>query len=156
MIFTLPESTTYDSDLEHFADLLKIRNFRHVRMRDELDGTPFLQECGIINLNTHTQSGSHWTCYFKDQDRRFYFDSYGQPPPTELLMYLKSSSELEENAAVIHRNAVMVQHLNTDECGSLCLYVLKKLDESEPFSEILTFLLTRFSSFPTPALSIKV
>lgn len=156
MIVTLPESTTYDSDLEHFAAVLKIRNFRHVRMRDELDGTPFTQECGIINLNTHTQSGSHWTCYYKHQDRRFYFDSFGQPPPTELLTYLKSARELEENSGVIHRSAVMVQHLNTDECGSLCLYVLKKLDEGEPFSEILTFLLTRFRSFPTPALSIKV
>ncbi len=106
MIVTLPESTTYDSDLEHFAAVLKIRNFRHVRMRDELDGTPFTQECGIINLNTHTQSGSHWTCYYKHQDRRFYFDSFGQPPPTELLTYLKSARELEENSGVIHRSAV--------------------------------------------------
>ena len=85
MIVTLPESTTYDSDLEHFAAVLKIRNFRHVRMRDELDGTPFTQECGIINLNTHTQSDSHWTCYYKLQDRRFYSVLLSNLPKSQLL-----------------------------------------------------------------------
>ena len=54
MIITLPESTTYDSDLIHYANILKIPNFHHVKMRDELDGKPRAQECCIINLNKHT------------------------------------------------------------------------------------------------------
>ena len=157
MIVKLPESTTYDSDLEYLAKVLKIPNFRHVHMRDEILGTPFTQECGIINLNTHTQSGSHWTCYFKDGHRRYYFDSFGQAPPTELVTYLKSPSEILQKAAVIRRSAVMVQHINTDECGSLCLYVLKKLSLGDTFSEILTYLLSRFrAAHNPPALSIKV
>ena len=90
MIIRLPESTTYDSDLIHYANILKIPNFRHVKMRDELNGKPHPQECCIVNLNKHTQLGSHWTCYFKDDDQRYYFDSYGQAPPTELLKYLKT------------------------------------------------------------------
>ncbi len=157
MIVNLPESTTYDSDLEYLVKVLKIPNFRHVYMRDEIVGTPFIQECGIINLNTHTQSGSHWTCYFKDGQRRYYFDSFGQAPPTELVTYLKTSSEILQNAPVIRRSAVMVQHINTDECGSLCLYVLKKLSLGEKFSEILTYLLSRFhNTLNPPRLSINV
>ena len=156
MIIRLPDTTTYDSDLTDYANILKIPNFRRVKMRDELDGKPHTQECCIINLNKHTQLGSHWTCYFKDGDRRYYFDSYGQAPPRELLYYLKTQTEIEQNAAVIHRSAVMVQHIDTNECGSLCLYVLKKLSTGESFPEILTTLLQRFQTSPTPPLSIKV
>ena len=157
MIVKLPSSSTFDTDLEHLAlKVLKIPNFRHVVPSDELNGTPFCQECGIINLESHTESGSHWTCYFKDQNHRFYFDSYGQPPPIELVTYLKSPIELKENAAVIHRSAVMVQHLDTNECGSLCLYVIKRLSTGIPFSKVLEILLKRFQCTPTPPLTIKV
>ena len=156
MFVTLPELTTYDSDLLHYANILVIPNFQQVKMRDELGKTSSLHECGIINLNKHNQLGSHWTCYFRDGVNRYYFDSYGQPPPRELLEYLKTPLEMNQNAAVIHRSAVMVQHIDTDECGSLCLYVLKKLSDGEPFPEILTFLLKRFATSPTPRLVIKV
>ena len=127
-------------------------------MRDEIPITaaPHKYECGIINLNTHDQAGSHWTCYFKNQDQRFYFDSYGQAPPDELIKYLKTPKELKENAAVIQRSAVMVQHLDSNECGSLCLYVLKKLSTGILFSEILNDLTKRFNQVPTPPLIIKV
>ena len=157
MLVKLPESTTFDTDLEYLANVLKVPNFRHVKMRDEILGTPFTKECGIINLNTHTQSGSHWTCYFKDGHRRYYFDSFGQAPPTELLTYLKTPSEILQNAAVIHRSAVMVQHINTNECGSLCIYVLKKLSMGDSFPEILTYLLSRFrTTHNPPALTINI
>ena len=157
MFVTLPKSTMYDTDLEHYAKVLKIKKFRYVKMRDELQRSlPFLYECGIINLNTHDQAGSHWTCYFKNQDQRFYFDSYGQAPPDELIKYLKTPKELKENAAVIRRSAVVVQHLDSNECGSLCLYVLKKLSTGILFSEILNDLTKRFNQVPTPPLIIKV
>ena len=156
MIIRLPESTTYDSDLMYYASILQIPNFRHVKMLDELVDKPFTQECGIVNLNKHTQLGSHWTCYLKDGDRRYYFDSYGQAPPEELLTYLKTPLEMKWDAAVIHRSAVMVQHIDTDECGSLCLYMLKQLSNGEPFSKILSSLLQRFHATPIPPLTIKV
>ena len=156
MLVTLPESTTYDSDLTHYANILGIPNFQRVKMRDELAKTSLLHDCGIINLNKHNQLGSHWTCYFRDGVKRYYFDSYGQPPPRELLEYLKTPQEMTQNLAVIHRSAVMVQHIGTDECGSLCLFVLKKLSDGESFSEILTFLLNRFATSPSSPLVIKV
>ena len=156
MLVTLPESTTYDSDLTHYANILGIPNFQEVKMRDELVTTPLRHECGVINLNKHNQLGSHWTCYFRDGDKRYYFDSYGQPPPSELLEYLKTPLEMKQNVAAIQRSAVMVQHIDTDECGSLCLYVLKKLSDGQSFSEILTYLLNRFATSPSSPLVIKV
>ena len=156
MSIILPETTTFNSDLMHLANTLKIPSFRHVKMRDEIYGKPHNRECGIINLERHTQQGSHWTCYFKDGNRRYYFDSYGQAPPTEILTYLKTPRELKQDAPVIQRSAVMVQHIDTDECGSLCLYVLKKLSIGEPFSKILATLQHRFYESPNAPLDIKV
>ena len=53
-------------ELEDYAQKLGIDNFRGVFMRDTLPHRPYCQECGIVNLNTSKESGSHWMCYFKD------------------------------------------------------------------------------------------
>ena len=58
----LPTTTMYDTEILHYVNLLQIPNFRGVKMRDELPEKPQIKECGIFNLNKHTQSGSHWTC----------------------------------------------------------------------------------------------
>ena len=73
----LPKKTLSDQELLHFITKLKIPNFRTVCMRDELAVRPRQKECGILNLNTHDQKGTHWTCWFKDGKERYYFDSYG-------------------------------------------------------------------------------
>ena len=41
--------------------------------------------CGIINL--HPKKGTHWVCFFN----KFYFDSYGCPPPQNILNHIKSN-----------------------------------------------------------------
>ena len=145
MRVTLPKQTMYDGDLIRYASLLKIPDFRGVKMRDELPVKPHSIECGILNFNTHLQLGSHWTCWYKNGTTCYYFDSFGQIPPTELITYLTSP---------IHRSAVIVQHDQSEECGALCLYVLKMLTVGEKFSDILETLLQRYKS-PYP-LSIVV
>ena len=87
----LPVDTMSDKDLLRFVNSLKIPNFRGVKMRDELPLKPHDAECGILNLNTHDQEGSHWTCWYKNGNERLYFDSFGELPPIEILRYLKSS-----------------------------------------------------------------
>ena len=138
----LPTKTLTDADLLHYVTKLKIPNFRGVCMRDELSGRPWKNECGILNFETHLQKGSHWTAWFKNGKDRYYFDSYGEPPPQELLKYLKTSKEY--NLPTIKRSAVTVQHDNTSECGSLCLYVLKQLSDGVHFPDILEGLLYRY------------
>jgi hypothetical protein len=46
-------------------------------------------ECGIINLQNSNEEGSHWTAYYKNNDNKYYFDSYGNTyPPKRLVEYL--------------------------------------------------------------------
>ena len=112
-------------DLSEYAKRLGIEHFRGVFMRDTLPKIPHHKECGILNLNTSQQPGSHWVAYYKDGKRRIYFDSFGQISPMELQRYLKP--KVERGKRVIQRNRNIVQHINTHVCGHLCLFVLRPL-----------------------------
>ena len=140
----LPKDTMYDDDILFYATKLKIPNFIGVKMRDELVMPAQKCECGVLNLNTHLQKGSHWTCWYKNGTIRYYFDSFGEPPPRELLRYLKTANELLNDLPVIRCNAVTVQHDESNECGSLCLFVLKQLSNGIPFSDIIESLEKRY------------
>ena len=76
-------------ELMEKAKKLRLNNFRGVFMRDQLNFTPLRNECGILNLNTNSQSGSHWVCWFKHGDEKYYFDSFGVIAPREIVEYLK-------------------------------------------------------------------
>ena len=131
-------------------------HYRIFLMRDELPIKPNNIECGILNLNTHKQVGSHWVCWYKDGMERYYFDSFGEPPPVELLYYLKTSTEINLDLPAIRRSSVMVQRYGSNECGSLCLYVLKMLTRNLSFSMVLSTLAKRFLQSPTSNLTIKL
>ena len=90
-------------ELEDYAQKLRINKFRGVFMRDNLPHRPYLQESGIVNLNTSKETRSHWVCYFKDDKKntRIYFDSFGQITPIEVQKYLKTRKEFESEKAVI-------------------------------------------------------
>ena len=152
----LPCKTMFDGDLINYAKKLKIPYFIGVMMRDELPPHPKLNECGILNLNTHLQQGSHWICWYKKGKMRYYFDSFAEPPPSELLTYLKTSMELTEDTPCIIRNAVTVQHDESSECGSLCLFVLKRLSSGITFPDILTFLESRYNKRSSEPLKIEL
>ena len=114
-------------DIFKLVDTLQVPNFRGVFMRDELPKKIKNLECGVMNLNTHKQSGSHWVCYMRNHNTRIYFDSFGQITPLELQKYLKTKSEFQNEVSVIERNTDIVQRPNTNVCGHLCLFVLTSL-----------------------------
>ena len=155
-IISLPNKTLYDGEINYYAlNLLRIPNFRGCKMKDELSmQKPIDVECGVVNLNNHTQKGSHWCSYYKTPTSRYYFDSYGEPPPVEVLKYLKSPEEY--NLPVIQRSAVIVQKDNSNECGALCLFVLKNLADNVPFPTILQYLQERYNSNTETSLNINV
>ena len=125
-------------ELEKYAQELKIPNFRGVYMRDTLPKKVKQYECGIMNFNKSSQSGSHWVAYYRDPHRRIYFDSFGQVTPTEIQIYLKTNREFEQGEGVIQRNTDIVQHVNTHVCGHLCLFVLTSLSrEHRDFQEVI-------------------
>ena len=127
-------------DIIKLVQHLKIPNFKGPFMRDELPNTPQNKECGIVNFNKSTEPGSHWAAYFKDGEKRIYFDSFGQVIPTEIQKYLKTKKEFQNDAPVIQRNTDIVQEPNTEICGHLCLYVLDKLSKGAKFQEVINSL----------------
>ena len=77
-------------------------------MRDTLPLYAFKAECGIVNLNTSNQAGSHWVCYYRNKTDRIYFDSHGQITPVEIQRYLKTNSKFARGKEVMQRNTVTV------------------------------------------------
>jgi len=128
-------------ELIDYAKKLNIKTFRGVFMRDKLPSKPLYEECGIVNLNTSKEAGSHWVCYYKKGSKRLFFDSFGQITPIEIQRYLKTHAEFERNISVIQRNTNIIQKLNTHICGHLCLYVLRKLsDNNLQYQQVLNTL----------------
>ena len=99
--------------------------------------TPHSVDCGIVNLNRSSQSGSHWVCYYRNKSDRIYFDSFGQITPVEVQRYLKTGMNFVRGREVIQRNTDMAQAVNTQVCGYLCLFVLKSLANREQFQAII-------------------
>ena len=88
-------------ELDKYVERLEIEHFRSVFTRDTLPDKPRHRECGIVNLNTSREAGSHWVCYYKDGKRRIYFDSFGQVTPMEIQRHLKTKEEcVMEKAAI--------------------------------------------------------
>src|ERR1043165_2488231 len=85
----LPNRSLTNFELLDAAKKLNIPNFKGVFLRDELPNKPRASECGILNLDDSSGLGSHWVVFLKNGKDKLYFDSYGLPPRTELLKYLK-------------------------------------------------------------------
>lgn len=88
-------------------------------MRDSLpDDKPWKNECMVVNHDSITSTGTHWTCFAKVGQNVYYFDSFGKlPPPLELIEYLGSECN-------ISYNSMQYQNFNTVICGHLCLMFL--------------------------------
>lgn len=138
----IPNKSLTNYDLYEYIEKLGIQNCRGIFMRNELPKKPKRIECGIVNLNTTNELGSHWVCYFKNESTRIYFDSFGQITPIEIQNYLKTKREKEAGLSVIQRNTDIVQKINTRICGHLCLFVLKALTSEQhwTFQEVLNYL----------------
>lgn len=109
---------------------LKIKNFKGVFMRDELENvTQTSGECLIINTDHSSNGGTHWTCLFSRNGKSFYFDPYGLAPPSEVTRYCKeprvySSFEIQKPNEVI--------------CGHYCIFVLFRLSNcDEEFFDVV-------------------
>ena len=127
----LPNKPLSNIELLEAARKLKIPNFRGVSLRDALPTTPKKKECGILNLDDTTGSGTHWVAWYKNGTEKKYFDSYGLQPPNELFDYLHSP---------ILYNTERVQPYDQVFCGHLCLYVLKQLGGGQHLQDIINSL----------------
>lgn len=72
----------------------------------------------IINLDPVALPGSHWVAVYFRNTESVYFDSYGRPPPTNILKFL------EINSKEVSFNEFCLQDFSTLTCGYFCLYFL--------------------------------
>ena len=101
-------------------------------MRDILPKKATLNECGILNLDSFSGDGTHWVMWFKKGKDKFYFDSYGVQPPSELIAYIKSP---------ISYNSERVQQNGEVFCGHLCLFALKQLSLGNNLHAVINYLI---------------
>jgi len=57
---SLPIRALSNYDIEKAVKDLKIKKFRGVFMRDTLPKKPLKDECGMLNINSSSRSGTHW------------------------------------------------------------------------------------------------
>ena len=81
-------------DLINLIKKLKIKHFRGIFSRDTLPNQINEPEIGIVNLDSHIGSGTHWICY-RNVDKQIceYFDSFGLIMPSEIQKYLQRSDD---------------------------------------------------------------
>jgi len=125
----IPETPFSNVNIEKYVKILKIKHFRGCYMRDELKDLKLKNtECGVLNLNLSNESGSHWTCWFKVKNKKYYFNSFGLQPPQELVDYLGSP---------ILYSTFQLQRLQDQNCGKWCLTVLKNLSDGRDFIDLI-------------------
>lgn len=105
-----------------------IKHFRGVFMRDTLPQSSRKSECGIVNLDSIENKGTHWVGYWKNGENKYYFDSFGLFPPIELQKYLGPQ---------ILSSTFKLQEINTNYCGYLCLYVLSCLSKGFTYEDVI-------------------
>ena len=128
----LPNKPLSNIEIIDAAKKLSLDRFRGVFLRDTLPTKTNLNECGILNLDSSSGDGTHWVMWFKKDKDKFYFDSYGVQPPSELIAYLKSP---------IFYNSERVQQNREVFCGHLCLFTLKQLSLGNNLQTVIIYLI---------------
>jgi hypothetical protein len=87
-------------------------------MKDELPQT-IKDGYYIINLESSTQgNGTHWTALIIQPNIAVFFDSFGAPPSTEIIHFVKKRKGLH-----LAFNNEIIQDLESDNCGFFCIYL---------------------------------
>ena len=82
----------------------------------------------FINIDNGSMGGSHWTCFIVKDNNSFYFDSLGGQPDKFLLNQLPKP--------IIYHN-YKIQDINSQICGSYCLYFFYLVERMNFYDTIL-------------------
>lgn len=82
-----------------------------VFMKDELP-TKLKRGFYVINLqSSNIGNGTHWTAFYYNPNKSFYFDAFGFPAPIEIEQKLKAYKY----------NKKQIQNLKSTSCGFYCI-----------------------------------
>ena len=105
------------------SQLQKIYNYR-IYPRD----SKIYSDKGFVNIDNGSQGGSHWTCFYISDNKSYYFDSFGGTPDKFLLNQLPEP---------IIYHSYKIQDLNSNLCGSFCLYFFYLIERMNYYDTIL-------------------
>jgi|GEM_PF-5280193 len=114
----------------------------------------------IMNLASHTKTGTHWTLLMQDHAKTYYFDPFGAVPPLEVIRHFNHVQHTQK----------IVQGWSQSDCGYLCMYVFIRtiqLHTTDAFSEAVNelpnspvetraYLKTFFKEISVPAAPGKI
>ena len=105
-------------DIDSIAKSLDIK-IDGIFMKNEMN---FERQNGnyIINLDDTGNDGTHWTSLIIKKNVSFYYDSYGCPPPEQIIEFCKRGKKQH-----LYYNTRVIQDLESELCGFYCLAFLK-------------------------------
>lgn len=83
----------------------------------------------IINLDSSTGPGTHWVALATMDDRMFYFDSFGLPPPDEVMVVARGYR--------LFFSPAQIQKWDSTACGYYCVMMLKQLHGGKTFYDFI-------------------
>ena len=84
---------------------------------------------GFVNIGNYLNGGSHWCVFYIKDNKSYYFDSLGGSPDKFLLKQLPKP--------IIYHN-YKIQDINSELCGSYCLYFFYLIERMNYYDTILT------------------
>ena len=87
-----------------------------------------ISDKGFVNIDDGSMGGSHWTCFYINDNKSYYFDSYGGSPDKFLLKQLPKP--------IIYHN-YKIQDINSYLCGSYCLYFFYLIERMNYYDAVL-------------------
>jgi len=105
-------------DLEKLAKFYKLP-LVSICMKNELPPKPE-EGCYIVNMQSSSAgSGTHWIAFFLFKNICYYFDSFGAPPPVEIINFIK-----KKKGSHLLFNNFIIQDLKSSNCGYFSLAFL--------------------------------
>lgn len=97
----------------------------------------------IFNLDKHYEPGSHWVALFISVKHKeiYYFDSYGDEAPLEIIKLVRKiqeQAETELKETYVYKYNKMRHQYGNSECGMYSLYFLIHLIREKPFEQFNT------------------
>ena len=135
----IDSSLTTDYELQRICDILGIDvfpigfkdvvidNFRNYLMQNGLDDS--VNYSMILNLQDYGEgNGTHWVALFcpKGADYNLYFDSFGQPPPSNI------EDISEDMGRKLYYQTNQIQKLQSGGCGQYCVLFLYYMNFYKP------------------------
>ncbi len=111
-----------------------LKEFRGVYMRNTLPLHINKHEASIVNLDSESGEGTHWTLIYNHPNNTkdvYYFDSYGIAPAKEVEKYLRTSNKK------IQYNSSQLQNIISTMCGYFCCFIAKELSKGKSFYDCL-------------------